>query len=71
MDAKDSVVKVQYFVDGKSIGYDTGLPFDWVWFNAHHGTHRIKAVATDDKNNGTISNTVEIKLPENKSAVHK
>ncbi len=47
-DKGGNVVRVEFFVDGKSIGYDTTPPFDWVWFNVPPGRHEIKAVGTDD-----------------------
>ncbi len=56
------VVKVEFFVDGKSIGYDTEAPFDWVWFNAARGAHEIKAVATDGFGNQKASNTVNVMI---------
>ena len=58
-DVKDrdgTVVKVEFFVDGISIGYNTIAPFDWVWFNASSGKHQIKAVAFDN-NGGKSSST--------------
>ncbi len=49
------VVKVEFFVDGKSIGYNTLSPFDWVWFNAAEGEHEIKAQAIDDNGKKSFS----------------
>lgn len=57
-DPDGRVVKVEFFVDGKSIGYNTLSPFDWVWFNASKGKHVIKAVAYD--NNGNKSSSKEL-----------
>lgn len=54
------IVKVEFFVDGKSIGYDTEAPFDWVWFNAQRGRHRIEAVAMDSEGNKQTSNVIEV-----------
>ncbi len=59
-DKKSSIVKVEFFVDGKSIGYDTVAPYDWVWFNASKGMHKIKAVATD--NNGNINSSKQVTI---------
>jgi len=42
-----SIIKVEFFVDSRSIGYTTKAPFDWVWFNTTEGKHEIKAKATD------------------------
>ncbi len=57
-----NIVRVEFFVDGKTIGYDTEAPFDWVWFNATKGVHTIEAVAFDGVGNRTTSNTVSIKV---------
>jgi chitinase len=62
-DDKDGrVVKVEFFVDGKSIGYNTLSPFDWVWFNASQGNHKIHAAATDNNGGKTFSKPVEIQV---------
>ncbi len=60
------VVKVEFFVDDKSIGYDTESPFDWVWFNAHHGRHTIKAIAIDRCGNKSGA-VARIKISKEKS----
>jgi hypothetical protein len=49
------VKKVEFFGDGISLGYDTKPPFNWVWFNAPKGEHKIKVVATDYKGDTTIN----------------
>jgi chitinase len=56
------VVKVEFFVDENSIGYNTIAPFDWVWFNTTMGKHEIKAVAIDNSDGKTISKPVEINV---------
>ncbi len=61
-DKDGRVVKVEFFVDDKSIGYNTIAPFDWVWFNAEAGDHEIKVVATDDNGGDTTSELVEINV---------
>ncbi len=60
MNGSDSVVKVEFFVDGKSIGYDTEAPFDWVWFNVSRGAHSIKAIATCNDGKRQTSNTINV-----------
>lgn len=47
LDTNGTIVKVEFFGDGKSLGYNTMLPFNWVWFNISDGEHEIKAVAYD------------------------
>jgi len=59
-DQNPSIAKVEFFVDNKSIGYDTEVPFDWVWFNTHRGKHKIKAVATDTDGNRKTLNVVDV-----------
>jgi chitinase len=61
-DIDGRVVKVEFFVDDKSIGYNTIPPFDWVWFNAAAGKHEIKAVATDNNGGEKISSPIEISV---------
>lgn len=57
-DPDGKVVKVEFFVDDKSIGYDTKFPFNWVWFNTTSGEHTIKVNATDNNGASTISKPV-------------
>lgn len=61
-DKDGRVVKVEFFVDGNSIGYNTIAPFDWVWFNAEKGKHQIKAVAFDNNGGKSSSQPVEINI---------
>jgi chitinase len=65
VDTKDTdgtVMKVEFFVDGKTIGYDTKPPFIWVWFNTTSGEHLIKVVATDNNGASTISEPLRINV---------
>ena len=64
-DQDGKVVKVEFFIDGNSIGYNTFYPFDWVWFNASVGKHIIKAVASDNNGGETISESVDINVITN------
>jgi chitinase len=57
---KSRVIKVEFFGDNVSLGYDTRAPFDWVWFNVPGGRHKIKAVATDENGNTKTSNAITI-----------
>ncbi len=47
-DINGTIVKVEFLGDGKSLGYCTQSPFDWVWFNVPEGKHAIKVIASDD-----------------------
>lgn len=46
LNAQEMAAKVEFFVDGESIGYDTKAPYNWVWFNAQKGKHEIKVEAS-------------------------
>jgi chitinase len=59
-DPDGKIVKVEFFVDDKSIGYDTKFPFSWVWFNTTSGEHTMKVIATDNNGASTISKPVLI-----------
>ncbi|HQT90494.1 MAG TPA: Ig-like domain-containing protein [Candidatus Kryptobacter bacterium] len=61
-DTNGSVVRVDFYVDGRSIGYDTKAPFDWFWFNVPDGKHVIKAVARDDGGNEYSSGSVSVNV---------
>lgn len=56
--------KVEFFVDGKSIGYDTRAPFSWVWFNIPAGKHEMKAVATLGAGSKVTSRTVVLDVQQ-------
>lgn len=64
-DYDGKVVKVEFFVDGKSIGYNTFAPFDWVWFNAAFGRHKIEAIALDNNGGKTTSDTLDVIVIDN------
>ncbi len=54
-----NILKVEFFGDGKSLGYCTTSPFNWVWFNISEGEHEIKVSALDSKGNKTFSKPVK------------
>ncbi len=58
------IVKVEFYVDDKSIGYNTQAPFDWVWFNVPEGKHKIKVIARDNYGKKKESIPVEIDVRE-------
>lgn len=64
IDAKagTSIVKVEFFGDDNSLGYDTTPPFNWIWFNIKEGKHNIKVVASDDKGNKVTSKPISINI---------
>lgn len=56
----DPIVKVEYFVDNISIGYNTKSPFSWVWFNVRKGKHKLSAAAIDSDGNKKYSPKVSV-----------
>lgn len=61
-DKDGDIVKVEFFIDDNSIGYNTIPPFNWAWFNTSSGKYKIKAVATDNNGGRTSSVPVGIKI---------
>jgi GH18 family chitinase len=61
-DKDGKVVKVEFFIDGNSIGYNTFPPYNWAWFNAPAGKHKIEAAAIDNNGGKTRSQPVEINI---------
>ncbi len=59
-DKEGKIVKVEFFGDRKSLGFNTNPPYDWVWFNIPKGKHDIKAVAYDSNGKKRISHQVRI-----------
>jgi chitinase len=62
IDKGSSVIKVEFFGDNVSLGYDTKAPFDWVWFNVPGGRHKIKATITDENGNRKTSKEVTVNI---------
>jgi chitodextrinase len=63
-DADGSVKKVEFFVDGKSIGIDSVTPYA-ATYKAVLGSHIITAVATDNVGTATTSSNVSIEVKNN------
>ncbi len=60
-DADGFIANVQFFVDGVAVGAaDTTFPFTGQAAGIAVGTHRLEALATDDKGNSTLSSPVTI-----------
>jgi hypothetical protein len=58
-DTDGTIAKVEFFVNGTSIGEDISSPFEIVW-NAVQGTTAISAKATDNSNTSTTSESVTV-----------
>ncbi|WP_321375640.1 putative Ig domain-containing protein [uncultured Draconibacterium sp.] len=59
-DSDGSVTKVEFFVDGVSVGTDNSSPFEINWTIPENGSYNITAKATDNFEAGTTSNPVNI-----------
>jgi len=56
------IAKIEFFVDGKSIGYDTKAPYSWVWFNTEAGEHTVSAEAVSHSGIKRFSNIIPVKV---------
>jgi len=63
-DADGKITKVEFFVDGKSVGIDTETPYSANYLSVS-GKHYITAVATDDQSATTTSSTIAIEVKDN------
>jgi hypothetical protein len=59
-DAGGSVVEVEFFANGQSIGRDTEAPYTARWMSPAKGSHVLTAVARDDDGNATTSAGVDV-----------
>jgi chitinase len=60
------IVRVEYYADNISLGYNTKPPFSWVWFNVSKGKHKLKAAATDSDGNRKLSKEVTFNVKKHK-----
>ncbi|MEZ5572934.1 MAG: Ig-like domain-containing protein [Halioglobus sp.] len=63
-DASDSdgnIARVEFFVDGSSVGVDTNAPYSMVW-QAQQGVHMLTAAATDNTGITTVSAATEVNV---------
>ena len=59
-DGLKKIAKVEFFADDRSLGYDTEIPFSWVWFNIPAGKHKLKIIATGVDGSRLISNEIQV-----------
>jgi glucose/arabinose dehydrogenase/PKD repeat protein len=57
-DAENTITKVEFFVDGQSIGADTSAPYEVTWNAAQEKRYQLTSVATNDKGVSTKSRIV-------------
>ncbi len=60
-DADGSIAKVEFYLDGSSVGVDTTAPFSVDW-EAQLGGHTVTAVATDNTNITAVSPAIELNV---------
>ena len=63
-DADGNVKKVEFFVDGKSVGIDSVTPYSANYI-AIAGKHFVTAVATDNQQTTSTSSTINIEVKDN------
>jgi hypothetical protein len=63
-DSDGSIASVEFFVNNVSIGKDNSLPYSINW-NSVAGTHKITAIATDNKGLTTTSKEAIITVKDN------
>ncbi|WP_133477762.1 glycosyl hydrolase family 18 protein [Cognatilysobacter segetis] len=61
-DVDGRVRRVDFFVDGSRVGYDTSAPFGVNWTRATTGSHTVYAVAKDDRSTTTTSAKVSFSV---------
>ncbi|WP_161795371.1 Ig-like domain-containing protein [Xanthomonas sp. MUS 060] len=67
-DPDGTVVRVEYFVNGQSVGASASSPYAVTWGNVAAGTYSVTAVATD--NNGKTGNSSAMSLSIAQSVIH-
>lgn len=68
-DQAGSVSKVEFFVDGLTIGVDNAAPYAAQWRASTFGAHEITAVVTDESNNTNRSNVVSVSVKKHDKTV--
>ncbi|MEV0807246.1 ThuA domain-containing protein [Micromonospora sp. NPDC050200] len=61
-DAANTITKVEFFVDGTSIGTDTTAPYSMTWNASTEKRYQLTAVATNDKGYRTKSRVVQVEV---------
>jgi hypothetical protein len=65
-DADGTVVQVEFRDGTNSLGTVSNPPYSLLWSNPPPGTHALRAVATDDRGNTTVTDTIRMTvLPVN------
>jgi glucose/arabinose dehydrogenase/type 1 glutamine amidotransferase/beta-xylosidase len=61
-DAENTITKVEFFVDGQSIGADTTAPYEVTWNALEERRYNLTAVATNDKGATKTSRIVQTEV---------
>jgi hypothetical protein len=60
-----SISKVEFFIDGKSIGVDNTPPYSFIYSNVTKGSHVIEVVATDSQGDkGSAKLDIKVNVPQ-------
>ena len=70
-DSDGSVVRLEFFSDNTKIGESTSLPYSYSWKNVMEGTYTVYAVATDNLNAKTVSETVRVVVEKSSQTVNE
>ncbi len=54
-DPDGCITRVEFFIDGTSVGVDATPPYGLTWTNLSYGTYQVTAAATDDDGNISVS----------------
>lgn len=60
-DSDGSIARVEFFLNGASVGVDTSAPYSIIW-EAQEGNHTLTAAATDDTEITTVSDALEFSV---------
>ncbi len=60
LDTDGQIKSVSFYADGKLLGTDNTAPYSFQWQGASVGAHRIRAVAVDNEQRQTITDTTVV-----------
>lgn len=60
-DSDGTIDRVEFFLNGNSVGVDTSAPFSLIW-DAQQGNHTLTAAATDDTEITTVSDAISFSV---------
>jgi hypothetical protein len=60
LDTDGQIKSVSFYVDGKLLGTDSTAPFTFQWQGASVGAHRVRAVAIDNEQRQSVTDTTVV-----------